>query len=56
MWPVNGLVASSQNKIYYYKEKGLKLAKKPFITFISLKYLVYAIQPGAIQTNTEEKV
>lgn len=26
--------------IYYYRGKGLKLAEKPLITFISLKYLV----------------
>ena len=54
MWTVSGLVASSQNMIYYCR--GKKKKKEELKLSLNHREIIYhfwcAIQPGAIQINT----
>ena len=59
MWTVNGLVASSRNMIYYRGEKEPELSsnhQENHLSLLLVSSICFAIQPGAIQINTEEEV
>ena len=59
MWTVSGLVASSQNMIYYCRGKKKKRRAETFtesprnhLSLLLVSSIWCAIQPGAIQINT----